>query len=82
MSDATCSIERLGIQGGARIDWCPDCGAVHLSLGFVQLKLSTEQFQQLHQLMKVAIGQLGDGQRSQAHPQSDPGRGQIKRDLH
>lgn len=44
MSSSSCPTENLASDAGARIAWCPDCESFHLALGFVQIRLTAEQF--------------------------------------
>lgn len=80
MNDSTCSLVMLGSESGAHIAWCPDCGSFHLSLGFVQLKLTAAQFKHLLDLMNSAINKVND--RRPTHASLDASRARSKRELH
>lgn len=55
MNSSSCSTENLAGVTGARIAWCPDCESFHLALGFVQIRLTAEQFNHLHLLINKAM---------------------------
>jgi hypothetical protein len=47
--------ETLAGDAGARITWCPECESFHLVMGFVQIRLTAEQFNHLHLLINKAM---------------------------
>jgi len=55
MSSSSCHIESLVGDTGASISWCPECESFHLSLGFVQIRLTAEQFNHVHLLINKAM---------------------------
>lgn len=78
MSESRCPLETLAGESGVHIGWCPDCGTFHLSMGFVRLKLTGQQFQHLHGLLNVALGQLSERQSGRNHQESVALRTQRK----
>lgn len=58
MSRNRCASESHVGRVGASIHWCAGCGNVHLSLGFVQISLTTDQFTHFHSLLNEAMQQI------------------------
>lgn len=55
MSRNRCTTETRVGHAGASIRWCVECGDFHLSLGFVQISLTADQFTHLHSLVNEAM---------------------------
>ena len=55
MTTSSCNIESLAGDLGASISWCPECDSFHLSLGFIQIRLTAEQFNHLYLLINRAM---------------------------
>ena len=55
MSSSSCMTETLAGGAGALITWCPECESFHLAMGFVQIRLTAEQFDHLHLLINKAM---------------------------
>jgi len=70
MSRSRCVNETRVGHSGASIRWCSECGDFHLSLGFVQISLTSDQFTHLHSLVNETMQQVFR-QRSQTQAQSE-----------
>ena len=78
MSSSSCPTENLASDAGARITWCPDCESFHLALGFVQIRLTAEQFNHLHLLITkvmLSVNLRRQHEVSDAHAGATHGRG-------
>ena len=59
MSRNRCTTENRVGHAGASIRWCVECGDFHLSLGFIQISLTADQFTHLHSLVNEAMYRIG-----------------------
>ena len=55
MSRSGCAIEHMAGNPVAQLAWCSACGSFHLSIGFIQISLTLEQFTHLHLLINHAM---------------------------
>jgi hypothetical protein len=55
VNQSTCELQHLGGFAGTQISWCPDCGTLNLTLGYVQIKLTAAQFAQVHEVVNQAM---------------------------
>jgi hypothetical protein len=63
MSRERCATETCVGSAGASIRWCSGCGVFHISLGFVQISLTFDQFTHLHSLINEAMQRVVKQQR-------------------
>ena len=82
MNKTACKVVSLGGDAGTHIAWCPDCGSFHLTMGFVQLKLSSQQFRQVHQLMILAMRKVDRHSQGLGMEVQNPDASRAKRALH
>jgi hypothetical protein len=80
MSRDRCTTETRVGNAGASIRWCSECGDFHLSLGFVQISLTSDQFTYLHSLINEVMQRVVEQQRKS--PETVEENADLKPRLH
>lgn len=76
--ESTCQHQQIGISPLGNVTFCPHCAVVHVAIGHVSLRFTSEAFRDLRDLVSRAQAKLDPGpapepaQRQQAEPAAIP----------